>query len=307
MVCFTPMKAAWAAAKSAETGKRGITFNTRKAWREQSLLNLPCGTCMGCRMDRCQSWGIRCSHEAQMHEASCFLTLTYNDDHLPEDNSLRVDVLQEFIRELRRRLRKLGVSIRFLGCGEYGDRTGRAHYHCIIFGYAFPDRVVLYQSRRGHSYYQSPLLDEIWGKGFAQISDVSFESARYVASYSMKTVRGDAADAHYERLHPMTGEVFHVVPEFATMSLKPGIGQSWFERFKSDVFPSDEVLINGRRMKPPRFYEQQLSEPELLALKELRRRKSVAAGHDRTKERMRCRHQLQALNRKYYMSGRGGL
>jgi hypothetical protein len=125
----------------------------------------------------------------------------------------------------------------------------------------------------------SALLADIWGKGFVSVDDVTFEAAAYVARYCLKKINGTLRDKHdektglrpYERVHAQTGEVVEVEPEYATMSrggrTGHGIGYDWFNRYHSDVFPSDEVIVNGYATKPPRYYDNlfELANPEGMA------------------------------------------
>ena len=150
-----------------------------------------------------------------------------------------------------KRLRKTGVEARYFHCGEYGDQTGRPHYHACLFGHAFPDREK-WAVRKGNPVWRSDELERLWPYGNSEIGSLTFESAAYVARYVTKKVTGRDADSHYERLDPSTGELVQIEPEFATMSRRPGIGSGWFEKFGTDVFPSDEVVVNGHPSKPCR-------------------------------------------------------
>lgn len=195
------------------------------------------------------------THEASLYDRNCFLTLTLADDHLPEDLSLDVRTFQLFMKKLRKRFPK--NRIRFFHCGEYGERFGRPHYHAILFNFDFDDKVFAKTSERGDRLYTSKTLDEIWGLGNCWIGAVTFESTAYVARYVTKKVTGARAPEHYQGRKP----------EYTTMSRRPGIGAAWIQKFKTDVYPWDEVSIRGRHVKPPRFYDATLSETELARLK----------------------------------------
>lgn len=187
-----------------------------------------------------------------MHEDNCFITLTYNDAHLPPDGSLAVRPWQLFMKKLRKAHE--GKNIRFYMCGEYGDNNGRPHFHACVFGYDFPDKVAWRSSQANgeHTVYRSPELDRIWGQGFTSVGSLTFESAAYVARYVTKKVSGEKAEAHYQGKKP----------EFATMSRRPGIGATWFQEFGADVYPHDFVVVNGVRCKPPKFYDRLLERSE---------------------------------------------
>lgn len=209
-------------------------------------------------------------HEAQLHDANCVVTLTYDDDHLPRDGSLDKPAFPKFIR----RLRKAGGVVRYFHCGEYGE-LGRPHYHGCLFGHDFADKALCEPSKSGADQWVSAALDGLWPYGIAKIGSLNFESAAYIARYVTKKVTGRAAEGHYARVDDETGEIVQIEPEFATMSRRPGIGRSWFDAFKSDVYPSDEVICRGRSAKPPRYYDKLLSEDELAPIKSARLLESV--------------------------------
>lgn len=217
-------------------------------------LSLPCGQCIGCRLERSRQWAIRCMHEAQMHENNSFVTLTYDEDHLPADMSLNYRDFQLFMK----RLRKAHGSLRFYMCGEYGETYGRPHYHAAFFGFRPDDLYAWRKSGAGFQLYRSPLLEKLWAKGSVEVGDVTFESAAYIARYVMKKRTGADAENHYEAVIAETGEIVKRVPEFTRMSLKPGIGALWYDRYKSEVYPRDRVVVRGYECKPPRYYDLRL-------------------------------------------------
>ncbi len=224
------------------------------------VMEVACGQCVGCRLDRSRDWAIRIVHEAQLYSDNCFLTLTYAPDFLPDDGSLVKKDFQDFVKRLRKHFS--GQRIRYFHCGEYGEQLHRPHYHAVFFNLDFEDKVLL--SEGAHKLYRSALLDSIWSKGFCSIGDVTFESASYCARYILKKLTGDRARAHYEVVIEATGEVVQLVSEYTTMSRRPGIGREWYEKFKDDVFPSDQCVIQGRIFKPPRYYEEifRIEDPE---------------------------------------------
>jgi len=230
-------------------------------------ITLPCGKCSGCLAERARQWSVRIVHEASLHEASSFLTLTYSREFLPVDGSISVRECQLFLKRLRAAVDP--VKIRFFLCGEYGEKLGRPHYHAIIFGFDFPDRVRIGGSD-DRPLFRSDLLDRTWQNGFASIGSVTTESARYVANYSLKKVTGVLAAGHY------AGRV----PEFVLMSRRPGIGRGWIERFAGDVFPSDEVIVNGNPVRPPRYYDKFLERENPALLAELKAKRTVAVMDD---------------------------
>ncbi|WNK13094.1 MAG: replication initiator protein [Microvirus sp.] len=249
MRCVRPIQA-W------QTDGGQIVFAERGKIRRS--LTLRCGQCVGCRLERSRQWAVRCMHEAQLHLSNSFVTLTYDDEHVPRDGSLRYSDFQYFMKRLRL---EFGPT-RFYMCGEYGEQFRRPHFHACLFGLFFPDRVLFRETEAGSSIFTSVALTRLWPHGFSSVGDVTFESAAYVARYVMKKVTGQLADAHYSSVDPETGEVFWRVPEFTRMSLKPGIGAPWMDKFYPDVFPNDYVVVRGRKCRPPRYYQKWLTSLE---------------------------------------------
>lgn len=221
------------------------------------------------------------------------VTLTYRPDKLPMYGSLQVEDFQKFVKRVRksREVRRVnpstgrlknysGPKFKYFHCGEYGERYGRPHYHALLFGVDFPDKVQVAE-RRGFPVWRSPKLEELWPSGLSEIGTVTFESAAYVARYVVKKRFGRENREHYERVALDTGEIFEIEPEYTTMSRggrqrgPGGIGAGWMEKFHRDVYPSDEVrLIDGRKVRPPRYYDGQfeIMHPEdFESLKEARR------------------------------------
>lgn len=259
--------------------------------RADRAFEVACGQCMSCRIKRSREWAIRLMHERQLHDRSCFLTLTYDDDHLPEDGSLDVRDFQKFLKRVRRR----GFDVRYFHCGEYGPRTLRPHYHAAMFGVDFRDGARHANSKSGEPSWESPALDDLWPLGIHQVSDLTFDSACYVAKYITKKVTGLKAEQANSRVSLETGEVWSVKPPYTTMSLKPPIAGDWFKRFQSDVFPHDFVVAKGQKFPPPKFYTRQMEkiDQELVErLKADRIRRAEARSEDETPERRRVRDRV---------------
>lgn len=222
-----------------------------------------------------------------MHEFSSFITLTYDDEHIPESRSLDYRDFQLFMKKLRKRAGK----VRFFMCGEYGETTNRPHYHACLFGCFFQDRVKYKDLPSGSSLYTSAILSDLWEHGFSSVGDVTFESAAYVARYIVKKITGSRAEEHYKYTSP-DGEVFARVPEYVHMSLKPGIGAPWYNKYSAEVFPRDEVIVRGMRMKPPKYYDNLLEASDLDTFEFLqgeRYKKSLKLADDATPARLRVK------------------
>lgn len=255
--------------------------------------SVPCGQCLGCRLERARQWSVRIMHEAQLYEHSSFVTLTYSDEHVPSDGSLRKSDFQKFIKRLRRRS---DARISYFHCGEYGDQLGRPHYHAILFNTFFADSVFHKNTAGGHRLYTSAFLDAVWGLGLCTVGAVTSESAGYVARYCLKKVTGDQAVDHYRRISA-DGEIYYLAPEYGTMSLKPGIGQGWFEKFGSEVCNYDGVVTGGKLRGAPRYYDKLRSRADGKAAMKVVKRKRVlkALDHadDNTDERLAVKRKVK--------------
>lgn len=253
---------------------------------------VPCGQCIGCKLDRARDWATRIHHEAQLHEENAFLTLTFSDDFYPESGSVRIRDVQDFMRRLRRAV----GPVRYFACGEYGADGYRPHYHVLVFGHDFSSTRTLWRmSNSGHPIYRSPLLEKIWPFGFSEIGTLTHQSAGYVARYITKKINGDMAEHHYTREHPYTGEIVRVHPEFIVMSNKPGIGRGWYDKFAKDAFPSDFLIIEGQKVPVPRYYKKQLEEEQSRTITANRKLKAHKHKDNNTPDRLAVREESQYL------------
>lgn len=230
-----------------------------------------------------------------MYQANCFITLTYNDENLPEDGSLVIEDFQKFMKRLRKRFPGKDVvydkdgkptyPIRFFHCGEYGDMLGRPHYHACLFNFDFEDKK-LFKVNNGSRLYRSEALEELWPYGYSMIGEVTFQSAAYVARYIMKKITGDKADEHYQGKKP----------EYTTMSRRPGIGKGWFDKFEGDVYPKDFITMNGKKLSAPKFYDRlfEITNPDEFKKIKLRRKTEAKKREDNnTDDRLITRQRVQ--------------
>lgn len=291
MVCTAPISA-WPA--SPDVKDKRIVFTPHRSYQGARAKLIPCGQCLSCRLTKAQNWATRIHHEASMYEDNSFLTLTYSDENLPLDRSVSKAEFDLFIRRL---IEHRGPT-RYFACGEYGDNTQRPHYHAIIFGEAWPDRFLWKRTPQGNLLFRSPTLEEIWGKGHCLIGDVTLTSAEYVARYTIKKVNGDRRESYLYRgeLNPVTGEMPWLAAEdFITMSRSPGIGTIWLQQFYRDVFPSDFVVIDGRKRAVPPFYLRKIDELEKLRLVFERKKASRRHAGNNTDRRLMVRTESRAL------------
>lgn len=278
------------------TGKQRARIFKKGKHDGNKNAELPCGRCLGCRLEKAKEWALRCWHESQMHDYNSFVTLTYSPQHLPANQSLDHSHVQKFLKKLRFRT---GANIRYFMCGEYGENTARPHYHLILFGYDFPDKKLV-NIRNGNRVYTSEILKKTWGLGDTEIGSVTFKSAGYVARYILKKQK---------ELDKESGELpYHGrKPPYTAMSLKPAIGKSYYEQFQSDFFPHDfAVMPDGRQTAVPRYYRKLLrdSDPDLFEeLRKIRVEKSQNDPNntpDRIAVREQCRlKKTQRLQRNY--------
>lgn len=250
MSCFHPLPA------YVDRGSGGAPRIGYHAGEQGDKLELPCGVCVGCRMDRSRSWSIRMMHEAQLYDSNLFLTLDYSPEFLPKSLSLEYRDFQLFMKKLRKEVK--GVTkipngkapIRFFVAGEYGETYGRPHWHAILFNTNFEDKVLFHNGT-----YRSSTCERLWGNGNVVIGNLTPASAAYVAGYTLSKRYGRGAAAHYEDvLNLSTGEMSSRRPEFCQMSRDPGIGAYWYEMYGRDLLPHDFAVQDGKKYKVPRYY-----------------------------------------------------
>ena len=193
-----------------------------------------------------------------MHKHSSFITLTYDEKNW--EMSLKYSDFQKFLYKLRTANshkddydNRWHLPIRYFACGEYGDLNNRPHFHAILFGKDFPRDYPVKTDVWG-----SKELDKLWGNGHAGHGEVTMQSAAYVAGYTLKKRTGKHAETHYERIDPFTGEIQQVEPEMGRMSLKPGIGYTWFQKYWKEIYKARDGVVTkgGITYSPPRYYDK---------------------------------------------------
>lgn len=240
------------------------------------VMLIPCGQCIGCRIRQREDWTTRIELEARDYpkEEVWFITLTYDDDHVPgmivktgeimrkvqytwkpgEKRPSSVQILlyediQKFLKRLRKAYRG---KLRYFVAGEYGEQTARPHYHMILYGWKPTDLENLYKIHH-NGYYTSKWLENLWGMGQIQIAQAVPETYRYVAGYvtkKMYEIDGKKANAYYE-----LGQT----KPFACMSLKPGLGDHYYQEHKAEIWRQGYIqCTNGKKAQIPRYYEKQM-------------------------------------------------
>jgi hypothetical protein len=256
---------------------------------------------------------VRITHEAKLHQENCFITLTFSPEHLPKDGSINYKRdFQPFMKALRQYFwrKEKRTGIRFYMCGEYGEQLNRPHYHACIFNLDFPDKK-LWKIENNNRIYTSKILEEIWGKGFVTIGALTTESAAYVARYVMKKITGDLSNTYYASDIPNEEHgAFEKTPEFARMSLKPGIGADYAKKYFSDIYPHDFVIVNGKESKPPKYYDNLFAREnpdEFEKIQQTRLENAKLHTHDNNDERLAVKEEvtqarLKLLKRVYHDS-----
>ncbi len=229
-------------------------------------------------------WAMRITHESCLYENNAWVTFTYRSEKecstkefrkgyfVPDDYSLNYHHFRDFIKRLRRHFPQ---TIRYFHCGEYGEENLRPHYHACLFNVCFDDQIVEQQSE-GITTYSSPTLSKLWRYGFCTIGELNFETAAYTAGYILKKITGEQANETYLR-NDQNGEAIWVKPPYITMSLKPGIGEKFYGKYKRDFFPSDESPIPGMGIinKVPRYYQKILEKQNLVLLQDIKKTRSI--------------------------------
>lgn len=195
----------------------------------RQTIEVPCGHCVACRIARSREWAVRLLHESEFWDDFCFVTLTYDDDHLVSPSLVPRD-LTLFFKKLRRDLGDR--KIKYFACGEYGDRFGRPHFHAIIFGLGTQD---------------TNLIQENWNKGYTKVGTLTYQSCRYVAGYVQKKLYGKGSKYYSDN---------GLVPPFSRCS--KGLGLEYVDKYWNKLYSMGRVTVNGVPMALPRYYTKKL-------------------------------------------------
>ena len=268
-------------AYKASTGRLVFFKKTDKEYYQQPYtgLEIPCGTCILCREEQARQQAVRIHHEAMTWEQSSFVTLTYRDENLPEYGSLQYRDLETFWKRLRKQIGKL----RYYAVGEYGDKTLRPHYHACIFGHDFTENSIISNTSPFQMWINLE-LSKCWGLGDVKVGALTFETARYTASYVTKKLR---SKQKYVRVDEETGELIALEQPRAFMS--KNLGKAWWDAYGNQLKDHDYVVINGRKQKPPKAYDRWLLEQgDIQKLEEIKT-KRIAKAKPQTKEQTHAR------------------
>ena len=327
MSCLYPLTGYYSKYRNP-SGKRSIVFNVREALSvDAHKVDVPCGKCHKCQLKKSVDWAVRITHECQMSKhPNYFITLTYDNNSLPYDESLRFQDVSEFLKRLRRKIeykeknipKENRTIIKSYGSGEYGPNgTKRPHYHVLVMNVPYVNDLEEWRKIRDNQYYTSEVIGECWNnKGFHSISEANFQNAAYVARYTLKkrtTFKGaderkrqwtqEMVDDHYSHT-TQSGEIVIRTPE-DSCSVSKGIGRSWLETYKSDVYPSDEVIHKARRYRPPLYYDYRHNLDDPKAMERIKRKRKYRAKEAGQKQRPPVRSQEIVLKQKLDMLKRG--
>lgn len=221
--------------KQWQPGKSGAFFGIKI--HQDGNLKLPCGKCSECISLRAVEWATRARHEISLHEENCFLTLTYNDEHLPS-HLLVKDPFQKFLKRLRKKLKR---PIRYMVSHEYGSKFYRPHHHAIIFGYNPQNQKLFKTTPSGEKLFTSTEIESLWGFGYHSIGTANEKTAYYIASYALKGKK-----------HNITlpnGEIITVSDQFNASS-RPAIGLDYL------IANQKQIVHSGTPV--PRYYSKKL-------------------------------------------------
>lgn len=334
MPCTNPLKA-YVSSHTHPSGKPKFVFTPEKSI-DGKVMYLPCGSCDSCHAFESGIKGWRSELEASQYEDNnTFVTLSYATEHLPKDLSLHHKHWQEYIRAVRdyernqaKKENREPSAIRFAMCGEYGKATAannliaRPHFHGLLFNYKFTDEQEEGVNDLGQLLYSSEICERLWGRGNIIIGEVEKGSANYIARHNEKhkskedRILIDANGKRYMWIwNSLTGKRNRVKPEYGKASNRPGIGKSWYDEHKKDIyetvpkgliscghyadFPSTKAVPHYRM--PGRYFDKlfESEEPEKMALiKEQRIKQAQAQAADNTAERLETKAELAAIARK---------
>ena len=252
-------------------------------------VKIPCRKCPGCIINKANDWAVRSTIEASAWKKNCFLTLTYAPEHLPKNRNLVKRDMQLFWKRLRKCTEgdeewvwknRREKPIRFFYCGEYGPKTLRPHYHAGVFNFWPTDAKPFNISKHGDQYYTSETLNRIWGNGYVIIGRLDYESAAYIARYTMKKLQkllNKQKQAYFELLEEVSGSELEYLqnllgepisqpknqtPEFIETSRRGGIGLAGWIKNKKKLQKNYGTFVKPRKggqallKKLPQFLRQ---------------------------------------------------
>lgn len=318
MPCYKPL----VAYQNAASGT--IAFHNEQRYGDTNQVLLPCGRCVGCRLQRANDWATRCLHEKSLHTQNAFITLTWAQTTSP---SLDHRDWQLFAKRLRKALgnekyaNTIAISdslylyadmggpppyppaqfsatprLKYYMAGEYGEKNRRPHFHACLFGIDFLDKQLYTTNLLGNKVYTSQTLSDLWTHGFCTTAEVTYESAAYIARYILAKITGPNAQKHYQHINKQTGEITQIKPEYNKMSLREGIGKKWLQKYKTDVYPHGYVTTRGKDNKAPKYYDKIYKKTERQNYNEMKTQRQYQAYlklGDNTDDRLKVKETVK--------------
>lgn len=295
MTCYHPLirleeRTKYVTASDGHRYHKAIVVNPEKGELEKltdtkkyRVQQIPCGKCIGCRLDYSREWANRGYLESLYHEENYFVTLTYDEDNInildyvedeegftyTNDGEWNGYLVPKDLQDFIKRLRKVG-KFRYMACGEYGSQTERPHYHMIIFGLHLP-KETFYNPKiiNKNIYYQNTIIESKWTAGISNICDANWNTTAYVARYITKKQNG----VHSDQVYASKGQT----KEFFRVSLKPGIGEQYYREHWKEIYKNDQILIKNNKgtsvCKPPKYFDELYKREHPEEYKELQRRR----------------------------------
>lgn len=306
MPCFRPDRA-W----RPKGGKGRLVFSPREAEQPDDYVTLPCRRCEGCALEDARQKACRAKDELSLYDDNIFITLTYSDDFLPHRGFLVKKDFQDFMKRYRKRVfKQWGITFRAMYSGEYGDENWRPHFHAIIFGHDFYDKFLWRVTPRGDAIYRSRSLESLWPWGHCEIASATFESASYVARYTVKKYTNRYKKDFYQKVDLVTGEIYYLPPEFCEYprGKAGGLGFPWFKKNFRDVFPNDIYIVNGKKVAAPKYYFDKFKQMSPFVSEDVEQKRIDRMRkfkHDNTSERLLVKEQVAMSKSKFFNVKRG--
>lgn len=292
MACFSPITL-YKSKAGPDKGTGRWPLVTFKEGYIDRPVEVPCGYCVGCKLERARQWALRLAHESMYHDDAYFMTFTYEDSNVCYGNEVPTLVPRDLELFWKRLRKHFNVKIKYFACGEYGDVTYRPHYHAIVFGFRIDD-LVPWKNDGVSSTFTSLTIDRLWKLGRVVIGPVTHESSAYVARYTIKKQYGVRHDEYYK--------VLGIEPEFVRMS--KGLGKQYFLDYSHDIYEQDVMIYTDGvgKGRPPKYYDRlkaALDPGGMKALVKKREKEARRPSKDRTRERLAVREKIKIshLNR----------
>lgn len=289
--------------KDGKTAYKATIYKPSDDYRELEKMHdfgtykhdiIPCGKCIGCRLEYSREWANRGYLESKLWEQNYFVTLTYDEEHLPmmeevEDENgftytndgewkgtLKPKDLHDFMHDLRQHMKReyKQDGIRFMACGEYGEEGERPHYHLILFNLNLPTET-FFEPRiiNKNTYFRNTIIEKCWKKGISNISEADWNNIAYTARYITKKINGKESSEHYA----MMGQE----KEFFRVSRMPGIGEGYYQQHKEEIYARDEIIIKNTTgtiaTKPPKYFDKLYEEEEPEKFKKIKEKRKRLA------------------------------